>query len=120
MTPHRPLSTKGQWEAVSVGLVLQDAIPTSLLRLGAENSVRAVKMFGGVQKFMGTSGGGVSSDGPTDASRFEVAAKLLQQAIKRAELRDELYMQAWHSAVLLHAKIQECSLCIAPCKKLDT
>ena len=31
----------------------QETIPTSLLKLGADNAARAIKMFGGVQKYMG-------------------------------------------------------------------
>ena len=72
-------------------LVLQDVIPTSLLRLGADNSARAVKMFGGVQKYIGT--GEAGGEPLSDEMLVEVAAKLMHQAIKRPELRDELYMQ---------------------------
>lgn len=72
-------------------LFLQDVIPTSLLKLGADNSLRAVKMFGGVQKYMGL--GEASGEPPSDAMLVEVAARLMHQAIKRPELRDELYMQ---------------------------
>lgn len=52
-------------------------------------------MFGGVQKFMGVPGpGDAQAEVLSDAIRVEVAAKLMHQAIKRPELRDELYMQA--------------------------
>lgn len=70
--------------------LLQDGIPTSLLKLSTENMARAVKMFGGVQKYM-------AGDGPeaaTEGQRVEIAGKLLHQAIRRPELKDELYMQA--------------------------
>lgn len=78
-------------QAISWPVALQDVIPTSLLKLGADNSARAVKMFGGVQKYMGL--GDAGGEPLSDAMRVEVAAKLLHQATKRPELRDELYMQ---------------------------
>ena len=70
--------------------MLQDAIPTSLLKLSSENMARAVKMFGGIQKYMAAAG----PDASTEAQRLEIASKLLHQAIRRPELKDELYMQA--------------------------
>jgi hypothetical protein len=79
-------------------MFLQDVIPTSLLKLGADNSARAVKMFGGVQRYMGI--GDAGGEPLSDAMLVEVAAKLMHQAIKRPELRDELYMQV---IVWLHA-----------------
>ncbi len=76
------------------GWLLQGGIPTSLLKLGPENVTRAVKMFGGVQKFMGfPSPDSGAAEVFSDAVRMEVAAKLMHQAVKRTELRDELYMQ---------------------------
>ncbi|CAK0740574.1 hypothetical protein CVIRNUC_001260 [Coccomyxa viridis] len=65
-----------------------DCIPTSLLKLSADNSTRAVKMFAGVQKYMAE-----SNDAPVGAAKAELVQKLLHQGIKRPELRDELYMQ---------------------------
>ena len=52
----------------------QDCIPTSLLKLSADNSTRAVKMFAGVQKYMAESG-----DAPTGAAKAELVQKLLHQ-----------------------------------------
>ena len=80
--------------------VLQDGIPTSLLKLSTENQARAVKMFGGVQKYM-------TADGPnpsTEAQRLEIASKLLHQVIRRPELKDELYMQARPASLALERK----------------
>ncbi len=71
--------------------VWQEGIPTSLLKLTTENMARAVKMFGGVQKYMLPDTG--PPDGITPLQRSEIAGKLLHQAIRRPELRDELYMQ---------------------------
>ncbi len=68
---------------------MQDCIPTSLLKLSADNASRAVKMFAGVQKYMTESGTEVL----TGTSRAELVQKLLHQGIKRPELKDELYMQ---------------------------
>lgn len=89
----------------SPALVLQDVIATSLLRLGADNSARAVKMFGGVQKYIGT--GEAGGEPLSDEMLVEVAAKLMHQAIKRPELRDELYMQ-------VRSPIARCPGCV-PC-----
>ncbi len=68
---------------------MQDCIPTSLLKLSADNASRAVKMFAGVQKYMAENGGEVLSG----TARAELVQKLLHQGIKRPELKDELYMQ---------------------------
>ncbi|KAK9917170.1 hypothetical protein WJX75_001536 [Coccomyxa subellipsoidea] len=66
-----------------------DSIPTSLLKLSADNASRAVKMFAGVQKYMAENGGEVLGG----TARAELVQKLLHQGIKRPELKDELYMQ---------------------------
>ena len=55
-------------------LMAQDCIPTSLLKLSADNSTRAVKMFAGVQKYMAESG-----DAPVGAAKAELVQKLLHQ-----------------------------------------
>lgn len=67
----------------------QDCIPTSLLKLNADNASRAVKMFAGVQKYMAENG----TESLSGAARAELVQKLLHQGIKRPELKDELYMQ---------------------------
>lgn len=54
-------------------------IPTSLLKLSSENTSRAVKMFLGVQKFMGD-----TSEATPPAARFELAQKLLHQVGNKA------------------------------------
>ena len=54
--------------------MLQDCIPTSLLKLSADNSTRAVKMFAGVQKYMAENG-----DAPVGAAKAELVQKLLHQ-----------------------------------------
>ena len=53
----------------------QECIPTSLLKLGADSSGRAVKMFAAVQRYMGDAG-----DPPTGAAKLDLIAKLLSQA----------------------------------------
>jgi hypothetical protein len=66
---------------------LQDLIPTSLLKLNGEHTTRAIKMFAGTLKYMGESTEEVSFE-----TAIEIAQKLLHQAIKRPDLKDELYM----------------------------
>ena len=66
---------------------VQDLIPTSLLKLTGENTTRAIKMFAGTLKYMGE-----TSEDVTHETAIEIAQKLLHQAIKRPELKDELYM----------------------------
>ena len=53
---------------------MQDCIPTSLLKLSADNSTRAVKMFAGVQKYMAEGG-----EAPAGAAKAELVQKLLHQ-----------------------------------------
>ena len=67
---------------------LQDSIPTSLLKLSADNSSRAVKMFAGIQRYMDE-----GQEGLTTAQSIEIVQKLLHQGLKRPELKDELFMQ---------------------------
>ena len=57
---------------------LQDVIPTSLLKLSADNVSRAVKMFAGVQKFM-EEPAAASVGSPSKNQRLELVQKLLHQ-----------------------------------------
>ena len=66
----------------------QEPIPTSLLKLSSDYVSKAMKMFIGVLKYMGE-----GADPITDHGRVEIAYKLLNQGLKRPELKDELYMQ---------------------------
>jgi len=92
-----------------------EPIPASLLRLAPEHQSRAVKLFQAVLKFCGDGGGGGSGGdvggggggggggepaaraaaaaAAAATARAELAQKLLHQALKRPELRDELYVQ---------------------------
>jgi hypothetical protein len=67
---------------------LQEPIPTSLLKLNNDYCARAVKMFTGILKYSGD-----TNESLPQAQRLEIAQKLLHQALKRVELKDELYMQ---------------------------
>lgn len=67
---------------------MQDSIPTSLLKLSADNSSRAVKMFAGIQRYMDE-----AQEGLTTSQSIEIVQKLLHQGLKRPELKDELFMQ---------------------------
>ena len=68
---------------------MQDSIPTSLLKLSADNSSRAVKMFAGIQRYMDEAQEGA----PNTTQSIEIVQKLLHQGLKRPELKDELFMQ---------------------------
>ncbi|KAL3130979.1 hypothetical protein ABBQ38_000302 [Trebouxia sp. C0009 RCD-2024] len=65
-----------------------ESIPTSLLKLSADNSSRAVKMFAGIQRYMDE-----AQEGSNTAQSIEIVQKLLHQGLKRPELKDELFMQ---------------------------
>ena len=70
-------------------LVYSEApIPTSLLKHSSENASKSVKMFSAVLEFMGVNGEMLSQ-----VAGLELVQKLLHQALKRTELRDELFLQ---------------------------
>jgi hypothetical protein len=54
--------------------MLQETIPTSLLKLSTDNAARAVKMFASIQKYMGECG-----EALPQATRLEIVQKLLHQ-----------------------------------------
>lgn len=57
-------------------VVLQEPIPTSLLRLAPEHAARAVKMFAGILRYCGDAPG---SEGINQSQAIETAQKLLHQ-----------------------------------------
>ncbi|XP_022859794.1 kinesin-like protein KIN-14E [Olea europaea var. sylvestris] len=70
----------------------KDPIPTSLLKLNSDLVSRAVKLFQIILKYMGVD----SSDRATPTSLDEstqLVSKLYKHAMKRSELRDELFTQ---------------------------
>lgn len=70
----------------------KDPLPTSLLKINTDLVSRAVKMFQVILKYMGVD----SSDRVAPMSideRIELVGKLYKQALKRSELRDELFAQ---------------------------
>lgn len=71
---------------------LQDPIPTSLLKINSDLVSRAIKLFQIILKYMGVE----SSDRVTLSNldeRIELVGKLYKHTLKRAELRDELFIQ---------------------------
>ena len=66
----------------------QDSLPTSLLKLNVESQSRAVKMFNSILHYMGVHGEVLAN-----MQSLELAQKLLHQGLKRADMRDELFMQ---------------------------
>lgn len=63
-------------------------IPTSLLKHSSENTSKAVKMFSCILEYMGVHGEMLSQ-----VAGLELAQKLLHQALKKTDLRDELFLQ---------------------------
>lgn len=73
-------------------MLLQDPIPTSLLKINSDLVSRAIKLFQIILKYIGVD----PSDRVTPPSldeRIEFVGKLYKQTLKRAELRDELFAQ---------------------------
>lgn len=74
------------------GYIVQDPIPTSLLKLNSDLVSRATKLFQIILKYMGVE----SSDRVTPPSldeRIDFVGKLYKHTLKRVELRDELFAQ---------------------------
>ncbi|CAJ2635980.1 unnamed protein product [Trifolium pratense] len=70
----------------------KDPIPTALLKINGDLVSRATKLFQIILKYTGVD----SSDCATPLSldeRVELVGKLYKQSLKRAELRDELFVQ---------------------------
>ncbi|KAK9010921.1 hypothetical protein V6N11_043788 [Hibiscus sabdariffa] len=70
----------------------KEPIPTSLLKINSDLVSRATKMFHMILKYMGVD----SSERVTSVSfeeQIELVSKLYKQTLKRAELRDELFVQ---------------------------
>lgn len=70
----------------------KDPIPTSLLKINSDLVSRAMKLFQTILKYIGID----SSDRftpPCLDERIELVGKLYKQALKRTELRDELFAQ---------------------------
>ncbi|KAB1200217.1 Kinesin-like calmodulin-binding protein [Morella rubra] len=70
----------------------KDPIPTSLLKINSDLVSRAIKLFQIILKYMGVE----SSDRVTLSNldeRIELVGKLYKHTLKRAELRDELFIQ---------------------------
>ncbi|EPS62457.1 kinesin heavy chain-like protein, partial [Genlisea aurea] len=99
----------------------KDPIPTSLLKMNSDLTGRAVKLFLVILKYMGVD----SSDRVLSTSldeRIELVSKLYKHALRRPELRDELFMQiskqtrnnperAWELMNL-------CASCMPPSKEI--
>ncbi|GBG71679.1 hypothetical protein CBR_g9092 [Chara braunii] len=66
----------------------KDPIPTSLLKMNADLTTKAVKLFHGVLKYTGVDGGDIS-----ESDQVALVIKLYKHTLKRAELRDELFAQ---------------------------
>lgn len=66
----------------------EDNLPTSLLKLSSENQNRSTKMFSLILDYMGIRG-----DVLSQVAALDLAQRVLHQGLKRAELRDELYLQ---------------------------
>lgn len=70
----------------------KDPIPTSLLKINSDLVSRATKLFQVILKYMGVDSSDRLSPVNLD-ERVEYVGKLYKQALKRSELRDELFAQ---------------------------
>ncbi|XP_024387891.1 kinesin-like protein KIN-14I isoform X2 [Physcomitrium patens] len=70
----------------------RDPIPTSLLRLNSDSMTRAVKLFQVILKYTGADLA-PGSPPPTVQEQIDMVLKLYNSTLKRAELRDELFVQ---------------------------
>ncbi|KAK4384004.1 Kinesin-like protein KIN-14I [Sesamum angolense] len=104
----------------------KDPIPTSLLKINSDLVSRAVKLFQVILKYMGVD----SSDRVTPISldeSIELVSKLYKHALKRSELRDELFMQISkqtrnnpdrHSLIKAWELMYLCGSCMPPSKEI--
>ncbi|KVI08699.1 Band 4.1 domain-containing protein [Cynara cardunculus var. scolymus] len=70
----------------------KDPIPTSLLKINGDFVSRAVKLFQTILKYMGIDSSEKGNQIGLE-ERIELVGKLYKQALKRSELRDELFAQ---------------------------
>lgn len=72
--------------------MLQDPIPTSLLKINGDFVSRAVKLFQTILKYMGIDSSEKGNQIGLE-ERIELVSKIYKQALKRSELRDEIFAQ---------------------------
>lgn len=105
----------------------KDPIPTSMLKISGDLLTRAIKMFEIILKYMGVDSSKQGTS-PSLEKCIELIEKLYKQAMKRSELRDELFAQiskqtrkcpekqylvrAWE---LMHL----CASCMPPSKEIS-
>lgn len=70
----------------------KDPIPTSLLKINSDLVSRAVKLFQTILKYMGIDSSEKGNQVGLD-ERVELVGKIYKQALKRSELRDEIFAQ---------------------------
>nr|XP_043631561.1 kinesin-like protein KIN-14E [Erigeron canadensis]XP_043631562.1 kinesin-like protein KIN-14E [Erigeron canadensis] len=70
----------------------KDPIPTSLLKINSDLGSRAVKLFQTILKYMGIDSSEKGNQIGLE-ERIELVGKLYKQALKRSELRDEIFAQ---------------------------
>ncbi|KAI3798704.1 hypothetical protein L1987_33982 [Smallanthus sonchifolius] len=70
----------------------KDPIPTSLLKINGDFVSRAVKLFQTILKYMGIDSSEKGNQFGLE-ERIELVSKLYKQALKRSELRDEIFAQ---------------------------
>ncbi|KAK1410608.1 hypothetical protein QVD17_37145 [Tagetes erecta] len=70
----------------------KDPIPTSLLKINGDFVSRAVKLFQTILKYMGIDSSEKGNQIGLE-ERIELVSKIYKQALKRSELRDEIFAQ---------------------------
>lgn len=104
----------------------REPIPTSILKINGDLVGRTVKLFQSILKYMGID----SYDKAVPISldeRIELVGKLFKQALKRSELRDEMFAQISkqtrnnperHSLIKAWELMYLCASCMPPSKEI--
>ncbi|KZV26025.1 kinesin-like calmodulin-binding protein [Dorcoceras hygrometricum] len=103
----------------------KDPIPTSLLKMNGDLVSRAVKMFQIILKYIGVDSSEVTLTSLED--RIVLVCKIYKHALKRSELRDELFTQISkqtrnnpdrNSLIKAWELMYLCSTCMPPSKEI--
>nr|XP_016454320.1 PREDICTED: kinesin-like calmodulin-binding protein [Nicotiana tabacum] len=104
----------------------REPIPTSILKINGDLVGRTVKLFQSILKYMGIDSYDRAAPISLD-ERIELVGKLFKQALKRSELRDEMFAQISkqtrnnperHSLIKAWELMYLCASCMPPSKEI--